>query len=162
MNNMYKDIIDKIISFSNESNKENSIIYRISLKEKNILCNISLVDINGNKKQLMNQNIKLENKFYNFINPMLKSFIDNNEIILNDFVDMNGDNIVTYRLITSNNDQLTIDGLTFEDSSYIKDIINNYSSNSVSLDNSGKVDALFVITIAILFIFIIGCLIYFL
>lgn len=156
-----KDLINEIIEISKMSTKENSILYNFSINDKTIKYIISIVDYNGDKKILKSNKINISEKFYHFITPLLKDFIKNNNIVLNDFVDMNKDNIVTYRLITDNNDQFCIDGLTFEDSAYIRDVVSEINLEN-DINNEGAVSTIFIVTIIVILVFVIWCITYFL
>jgi len=166
--NEYEKLINDVVEISKLSTKENSILYNFSLDKDSVKSNISIVDLTGEKKVLKTSKFNLESKFYNFVNPLLEEFIDNNEIVLSDFVDMDADNIVTYRLITSNNDQFTIDGLTFEDANYIRDVVSDLKTSKrdkpkvLTLeDDSGTANIWFVITLVILIGLVIACSAYF-
>lgn len=126
----YKQLIEDIKEISKMSNKDNSILFDFSKREDEIRSTISIYDHNGSKEELKTVRFNVENKFQSFIIPILDTFISNNDISLNDFVDVNGDNYVTYRLITYRNDQLTIDGLTFDDGFFIKSHVEEKNINS--------------------------------
>ena len=160
----YEKIVDKVVEISKLTSKENSILYEFSLNDKMIDMNISLINHSGEKKLLDSDSVNVENKFNTFITPLIKEFCDKNKIVLNDFVDINEDNIVTYRLITDNNDQLSIDGLTFEDANYIRDVVDEINRDNpkvfVLSDDKGAANIWFVITIIILIGVVIGCFAY--
>lgn len=125
MNDKSKDIINTIMEISKMSTKDNSVIYDIKINDDSINYSISMLNQSGSKKTLEKGTIESKAKFFDFINPLIEQFSKKNKIILNDFVDINEDNLVTMRLVTETNDQLSIDGLKFEDVTYIKDLISN-------------------------------------
>ena len=122
----FKKLLADIREISKISDKDNSILFDFSKRDDSMVSRISILENNGtSKEELSTAKFDITNKFQSFITPVLDEFIKGNEIALNDFVDVNGDNIVTYRLITYNNDQLTVDGLTFDDGFFIKNYVDS-------------------------------------
>ncbi len=165
MDKNYEGIIDKVVDISKTSTKDNSIIYQFFIKENYVDSTISVIERSGEKKVIRKDKIYLEGKFYRFITPLLKKFTDSNKIIHNDFVDMNKDNIVAYRLITENNDQFTVDGLTFEDAYYIRDIVSTLKVNNTEVpkvlkltNNKGATNPYLIIFIIVVVIVVAACL----
>ena len=122
----FKKLLADIKEISKISDKDNSILFDFSKRDDSISSRISILKNKGiSKEELATAKFDITNKFQSFITPVLDEFIKGNEIVLNDFADVNGDNIVTYRLITYNNDQLTVDGLTFDDAFFIKNYVDS-------------------------------------
>ena len=163
LQDQYREVIEKIIEISKTSTKENSILYNISVNDNNIQCNVSIVDQLGNSKILFEQNIEIKNKFYYFLTPLIKSFSENNKILFTDFVDIDADNYVTFRLLTENNDLLTIDKLTFEDTSYVRDLVQKLNidiKDKKELNEKGSVNNLLVITLILITIVVLVVVLY--
>lgn len=164
----FKKLLADIREISKISDKDNSILFDFSKRDDSMVSRISILENNGtSKEELSTAKFDITNKFQSFITPVLDEFIKGNEIALNDFVDVNGDNIVTYRLITYNNDQLTVDGLTFDDGFFIKNYVdsknikNNDSPKTLTLNNKGMMSTYILIAIITVLSIIIGLLVYF-
>ena len=164
----FKKLLADIKEISKISDKDNSILFDFSKRDNSMISRISILENNGtSKEELATAKFDITNKFQSFITPVLDEFIKGNEIALNDFVDVNGDNIVTYRLITYNNAQLTVDGLTFDDGFFIKNYVdsknikNNDSPKTLTLNNKGMMSTYILIAIITVLSMIIGLLVYF-
>lgn len=164
----FKKLLADIREISKISDRDNSILFDFSKRDDSMVSRISILENNGTgKEELSTAKFDITNKFQSFITPVLDEFIKGNEIALNDFVDVNGDNIVTYRLITYNNDQLTVDGLTFDDGFFIKNYVdsknlkNNDSPKALTLNNKGMMSTYRLIAIITVLSMIIGLLVYF-
>lgn len=118
----YEQLLEDIREISKMSSKDNSILFDFRYKDDEIKSYISLIDHSGTKEELKEVKFDVKNRFQSFITPLIKAFNESNEIVFNDFVDVNTDNLVTFRMITENNDQFTVDGLTFEDAYYLQDV----------------------------------------
>ncbi len=162
VNKEIQELLEKIIEVSSTSRKDNSILYNFSIFGRDVECNISVVEQNGEKNSICKFKFCSDRKFYDMITPILKAFNEHNDVVFSDFVDVNQDNIVTFRLLTDTNDQFTLDGLTFEDAYYIKDILNSMNSDthigksSSDFNDSGKVNIGLIFIIILLVIFIAG------
>lgn len=169
-NKEYKLLLDDIRELSKVSNKDNSILFDFSKRDNTMSSRISILENSGTSKQeLINAKFDITNKFQSFITPILDEFVKDNEIALNDFVDVNGDNIVTYRIVTYNNDQMTVDGLTFDDAFYIQNHVGDINAKStekakvktLQLDNQGMLSTYLLIAIITVLSIVIGLLVYF-
>ncbi len=165
----YKSVIEEILNISKQTNKENSILYHFEISDNDIVLKISIIEKNG--KEHVEKNLSIQNSsdfFQQFLIPLIKKFSDSNHIVLYDIVDMNEDNKITYRLITDNNDLFTINNLSFQDTNYICDVIEEIRRSKIvppkddllKINNQGKASlALFLILV--LFITLICSSIYF-
>ena len=160
-----KKYIDDIIEISKLSNKDTYIIYDFLIKEDRINSTISSYNQNGDKKVLRRENINIENKFFNFFTPLIEEFSKFNNVVHENISDTDSDNLVTYRLITDNNDQMSIDGLTFQDVSVVNDIVSNSKKHNkpktLTLSNTGKIDFYVVIIVFVIFLILLATIIYF-
>ncbi len=133
----YKDYINNIIEISKTSTKENSLLYNFEIDNNTIHNTVTLIEIDGTKKLLKSGNFNLSNNFYNyFLNPLMNEFTKSNNVVFDDIVDIDRDNKVTYRLITDNNDLFTVNGLSFEDTSYISNVLGDVRSKKHELEQS--------------------------
>lgn len=164
----YKEYINRIIEISKTSTKENSLLYNFEIKDDVVQNTITLIEMDGSKKELENSKFYHGNNFYNyFLSPLMKEFLNSNYVVFDDIVDIDSDNKVTYRLITDNNDLFTVNGLSFEDTSYISNVLKDYKENKQSLEqskvlvknNSGKINVYLLMLLISLVGFIISLII---
>ena len=152
----FDEYIRDVIEISTQSNKDNSIHYGFEMRKDFITNRISLVDNKSGKMELLKEVMS------HFLSPFLYQFIDNNVIVSHNVVDLNNDNLLTYRFLTDTNDLLSINGLTFEDTSYISDLVEDLDMNHsdegkiFTLSKNGKASGW-----VILFLVIAICLILF-
>lgn len=160
-----KKYIEDVIEISKTSTKDTYYVYDFSIKENSINSTISSYNQNGDKHVLRRKKLEVENMFFNFFTPLIEGFSKYNNITFSNISDTNSDNLVTYKLITDNNDQLAIDGLTFQDVSVIDDVISNLKSDNkpkaLVLSNTGKIDFYIVIIIFVIFLILLATIIYF-
>ncbi len=160
----YEVYIREVIELSTLSNKDNSIHYGFEMRNDFVTNRISMIDNKTGKMELLKEGVFAHNDNFmsHFLSPFLYQFIDNNIIVSHNVVDLNNDNLLTYRFLTDTNDLLSINGLTFEDTSYISDLVEDLDMNHsedgkiFTLSKNGKVSGWM-----ILFIVIAVCLIMF-
>ena len=164
----YDKLLDNIKQISALSNKDNSVFYDFYKRDNVMKTKISILENTGiSKTDLVTGEFDITDKFQSFITPILDEFVKDNEIAKNDFVDANSDNLVTYRAITYNNDQLSVDGLLFDDMFFIQNYIDEKKANSIdktkvyTLTNKGMLSTYVLITIITILSIIIGLLVYF-
>lgn len=162
----FDQYIREVIEISTLSNKDNSIIYGFEFRNDFITNRISLVDNKTGKMELLKEGVFAHNDHFmsHFLSPMIHQFIDNNEIVSHNVVDLNNDNLLTYRFLTDTNDLFAINGLTFEDTSYISDLVEDLDINHsddgklFTLSKNGKASGwlilLLVIVICLILFFV--------
>lgn len=154
----YKNYIKEVIEISKRTTKENSILYNFEISDKDIKSKISIIEQSGKNKVVKEGTFaKSEEFFYYFLTPLIKEFSESNNVVFNDIIDMNEDNKTTYRLLTDNNDLFTVNGLTFQDTSYLCDVVEELKRNKTEhtkelalYNNAGKVNASLVIVILLI------------
>lgn len=167
-NKEYKLLLDEIRTISEMSNKDNSILFNFTRRDNLMKTRISILENSGtSKNELYRIDYDITNKFQSFITPVIDEFYKDNKIVYNDFVDVNGDNLVTYRLITYNNDQMIVDGLTFDDALFIKNYVDNKKNigndkpKVLNIDSNGMMNTYILIAIITILSIAIGLLVYF-
>jgi hypothetical protein len=158
----YEEYIDKIINIFRLSSKESSILFDLVIKDYKCTMKLSVVSQNGDREEFSDAIFKCDENFYkNFLDVLVKEFIDNNNITVKDIVNLDNDSLVTFRLITDNNDLFTVDGLSLEHAKHL-DSLKDRDDNKIFLDvpnNSGVgniwIFLLMVVVIVIVFLLII-------
>lgn len=119
----YDEYIEKIINIFRLSNKNSSILFHMEIKDYHANIMLSIVNQNGEKEEFTDIVLKCDEIFYqSFLLPFVKIVNRDISIKVHDIVNLDGDDLVTFRMITENNDLLTIDGLSNDDAKKLLEI----------------------------------------
>ena len=152
---MDKEILEDLVKYSKMSTKNDSYIYKFKvIDNKDLLVEYIKISTLGNEERLKSTKISIEGKVRTVITQIIEQFSKVNKIYYTDFVDVNEDNYVTFRIITDTNDQLTIDELLFDDAYYLKDLVTNLKIDSLNTNTSGIVNSLLIVVIVLLVLLI--------
>lgn len=122
----YEEYVENLINISRLTTKDNSILFNLKIVQDSCLSEVILIEHKGINKQLKNDVFKCDDDFYKeFIEELIVKFYKNNDIILDDYIDMNEDNKYTYRMITENNDLLSVDGISKEYAKALSELISS-------------------------------------
>lgn len=121
---IYLDYIENLVDISKLTTKDNSIMFNFKIDNNKCLNEITVIDQNGTKKEFDDLIFKCNEVFYDFFLPKLvKELYHNNNIVVSDIVNLDGDEFVAIRLITEFNDLFSIDGLTKDKAIELLDFI---------------------------------------
>lgn len=159
----YNEYIERIYNIFRLSNKNSSIILRIKIDENKCVIELKYIDNkNGNMQEFSDVSFKCNDIFYkDFLVSLIKRLNDNEEFIINDIVNLDKDQYLTFRLVSSNNDLITIDGLTEEQANYLKQVFVEDEKKELNLitNNNGMANIwlflLMIIVLVIAFILIV-------
>ena len=136
----YDEYVDKIVNIFRLSNKESSILFDMEIKDYKAKIKLSIVSQHGEKEEFSDMVFKCDTIFYHkFLTSLVNKINQNSNIVVKDIVDFSDSNLVTFRLITENNDLFTINGLSFDDAKSLLSIIedDNDDSKLVIPNNNG-------------------------
>jgi len=111
--NNYKDFVEKIIHIFRLSNYDKYLMLALKIEKATCIMKLSILSSNGDC-QIFDE-IRMdcdERYFYDFLKYLVVSIRDNCDISMEDIVNLDDDHFVAYRMITTHNDLVTIDGLT--------------------------------------------------
>ena len=133
----YDDYIEKIFNIFRLSSKNSSIILSIDIVDSKCLIKLKIVSQNGDTKEFSDVTFKCNNAFYNdFLDSLIKRLNDDENFIINDIVNLDKDEFMTFRLVSSNNDLITIDGLTKEQANHLNKLFETDEKKEEILINS--------------------------
>lgn len=136
----YDDYIEKIFNIFRLSSKNSSIILSIDIVDSKCLIKLKIVSQNGDTKEFSDVTFKCNNAFYNdFLDSLIKRLNDDENFIINDIVNLDKDEFMTFRLISSNNDLITIDGLTKEQANHLNKLFETDEKKEEILINSNGI-----------------------
>ena len=151
----YDDYIEKIFNIFRLSSKTSSIILSIDIVDSKCLIKLKIVSQNGDTKEFSDVTFKCNNAFYNdFLDSLIKRLNDDENFIINDIVNLDKDEFMTFRLVSSNNDLITIDGLTKEQANHLNKLFEtDEKKEEILINNSGIANVwIFLLMIVVLVI----------
>lgn len=151
----YDDYIEKIFNIFRLSSKNSSIILSIDIVDSKCLIKLKIVSQNGDTKEFSDVTFKCNNAFYNdFLDSLIKRLNDDENFIINDIVNLDKDEFMTFRLVSSNNDLITIDGLTKEQAIHLNKLFEtDEKKEEILINNSGIANVwIFLLMIVVLVI----------
>ena len=151
----YDDYIEKIFNIFRLSSKNSSIILSVDIVDSKCLIKLKIVSQNGDTKEFSDVTFKCDNAFYNdFLDSLIKRLNDDENFIINDIVNLDKDEFMTFRLVSSNNDVITIDGLTKEQAHHLNKLFEtDEKKEEILINNSGIANVwIFLLMIVVLVI----------
>lgn len=151
----YDDYIEKIFNIFRLSSKNSSIILSIDIVDSKCLIKLKIVSQNGDTKEFSDVTFKCNNAFYNdFLDSLIKRLNDDENFIINDIVNLDKDEFMTFRLVSSNNDLITIDGLTKGQANHLNKLFEtDEKKEEILINNSGIANVwIFLLMIVVLVI----------
>ena len=151
----YDDYIEKIFNIFRLSSKNSSIILSVDIVDSKCLIKLKIVSQNGDTKEFSDVTFKCDNAFYNdFLDSLIKRLNDDENFIINDIVNLDKDEFMTFRLVSSNNDLITIDGLTEEQANHLNKLFEtDERKEEILINNSGIANVwIFLLMIVVLVI----------
>lgn len=113
--NNYEEYIEKILNIFRLSSKESSIIFSLKIKDYKCTMKLSIVRQNGDREEFSDTLFDCNEVFYQkFLDVLVSRFLGSVEVATKDIVNLDDDSLVTFRLITGNNDLFSVDGLSEE------------------------------------------------
>ena len=151
----YDDYIEKIFNIFRLSSKNSSIILSVDIVDSKCLIKLKIVSQNGDTKEFSDVTFKCDNAFYNdFLDSLIKRLNDDENFIINDIVNLDKDEFMTFRLVSSINDLITIDGLTKEQANHLNKLFEtDEKKEEILINNSGIANVwIFLLMIVVLVI----------
>jgi len=122
----YEEYVDKIINIFRLSNKESSIICNINIIDFKAIIELSIISNTGEKQEFTDEVFKCDDVFFkNFIIVLIKQLNERIKITVKDIIKEDKTDLVTFRMITDNNDIFTVTGLSKDDGKSLLNIIDN-------------------------------------
>lgn len=152
----YNEYIEKLINIFKLSIKESSIICNLKIDNNNCLIKLSIVNQNGEKEEFNDKTFKCDEVFYKeFLNILIKRFNEEIEVVTKDIVNLDDDSLVTLRLLTKNNDLFSVDGLREDRANYLLSLIDDDFKYTLLLEDEMGIGNLKIFTLIILILIIV-------
>lgn len=111
---------ESLLNISRLTNKENSILINFSINNDTCRNVVSFIQQDGTKDVLKDSMFECDDEFYkDFLEKFIVDYYNTMVIAFNDRVDMNADGKCTYRVITDDNDMMSIEGISLDYANYL-------------------------------------------
>ncbi len=136
----YEEYIESLLNAARLTTKENSILISFKVIDDACLNTVEFIQQDGTKDTLMNATFISDDYFYQFfLEKFLISYYNNMVVAFNDSIDLNADGKYTYRVITDDNDMLSIDGITLDYANHLNEIVKE-KTETIEVDEAEEVD----------------------
>lgn len=136
MKEKYEEYIESLLNVARLTTKQNSVLISFDIVDDQCFSIVDFVQQDGTMDRLKDTNFLCNDEFYKeFLEKFVIAYYDNMVIAFNDSIDMNADGKYTYRMITEDNDMMSIDGITLEYANHLMNLIKSKKDN-VSVSNS--------------------------
>lgn len=159
----YNEYIEKILNIYRLSSKDSSILFNIKIENYKCYCSMSIIGRSGDKQEFSDVILDFdETIFPEFLDILVTKINTDVRIKVKDIVNLDGDSLVAYRMVTDNNDLFSIDGLSLEDANHFKELCSDEflseSKGTNQITNTHGVGSfkMFILMIAILIASFIG------
>ncbi len=119
----YEEYIDKIVNIFRLSSKKSSILFDMKIQNYQAKIKLSILNQNGEREKYHDVVLNCDYAFYHdFLMKLITKIYDSGDIATRDVVRLSESDLVTFRMITTNNDLLCVDGLSNDDAKALLDM----------------------------------------
>lgn len=141
----YEEYKNSLLNIARLTNKENSVLISFEIKEDICINKVNFIQQDGTKDLLKDSNFICDNDFYtDFLEKFIIDYYENMVIAFSDNIDMNADGKYTYRIVTDDNDMMSVDGISLEYANHLMNLVNKEDKgiSSISKDEVGGATAI--------------------
>lgn len=132
----YEEYMGSLLNIARLTNKENSVLISFVVEDDKCSNVVNFIQQDGTRDELKNSTFKYDEKFCKeFLEKLVVTYYKNMNVILTDSIDMNEDGKYTYRIITEDNDMLSIHDISFEYANYLVSLVKNETTTSIQTDS---------------------------
>lgn len=132
----YEDYINSLLNIARLTKKENSVL--ISFVVDNNRCSnvVNFIQQDGTNDLLENSVFSVDDDFYkNFLEKIVVDYCNNMDVVITDKIDMNEDGKYTFRIITDDNDMLSVDGISIDYANYLVSLMKRENNSNINNEN---------------------------
>lgn len=120
----YDEYVESLLNAARLTTKENSVLISFNIIDDHCLSLVEFIQQDGTKDTLKNATFDCDDEFFKeFLEKFVIAYCENMVIAFNDSIDMNLDGKYTYRVVTDDNDMMSIDGITLEYANYLMNLV---------------------------------------
>lgn len=121
----YAEYRNSLLNIARLTHKDNSILIDFSIVGDKCFNEVSYIQRDGTKDLLEKETFDADKYFYDdFLEKFICDFYTKMAVAFEDSIDINEDGLYTYRIITEDNDMLSVDGISLEYAKHLMDITN--------------------------------------
>lgn len=116
----YDEYRESLLNIARLTTKENSILINFEVKGEMCSSVVSFIQQDGTKDVLKDSEFVCDDEFYkDFLEKFVKEYSETMVVAFNDSIDLNSDGKYTYRVITDDNDMMSINGISLDYANYL-------------------------------------------
>lgn len=125
----YEEYLESLLNIARLTNKENSVLINFEIKGDSCSNVVSFIQQDGTKDVLKDSEFVCDEDFYkDFLEKFVKEYSDTMVVAFNDSIDLNADGKYTYRVITEDNDLMSINGISLDYANYLMSLTKKKTS----------------------------------
>lgn len=160
----YEEYIDKIVNIFRLSSKKSSILFDMKINNYQADIKLSILNQNGERERFHDVILQCDQNFYQkFLVTLVKRIYFSGDIATSDIVHLSDSDLVTFRMITSNNDLFSVDGLSIDDANHLVNIskVEEDEKKTLTLSNHHGNGSLWIFLLLVVIILILLVIIFF-
>ena len=119
----YDEYIESLLNISRLTNKENSILINFDISGETCSNVVSFIQRDGTKDILKDSTFVCDDEFYkDFLEKFIIEYYEEMVVAFNDNIDISLDGKYSFRVVTDDNDMLSINGLSLEYANYLMEL----------------------------------------
>ena len=163
----YEEYIDRIVNIFRLSSKKSSILFDMKIQNYQAKIRLSLLNQNGERDKYQDVVLNCDYSFYHdFLKKLVQKIYDTGDIATRDIVHLSDGDLVTFRMITTNNDLFSVDGLNEDDAKSLIQLCPEKKEEKKMVlkypNHEGKGSFWVILLVIILLLFILGIIVLFL
>ena len=116
----YDEYRESLLNIARLTTKENSILISFGINGETCSNVVSFIQQDGTKDVLKDSEFVCDEDFYkDFLEKFIKEYSETMVVAFNDSIDLNVDGKYTYRVITEDNDMMSINGISLDYANYL-------------------------------------------
>lgn len=128
----YEEYLESLLNIARLTNKQNSILINFNIKGDICTNVVSFIQLDGTKDILKDSMFECDDEFYKaFLEKFIKEYYETMVVAINDSIDINADGKYTFRVITDDNDMMSIDGISLDYANYLMNLIKKRANDVI-------------------------------
>lgn len=128
----YEEYKNSLLNIARLTHKDNSILINFEVVGTTCYNRVYYIQRDGSKDLLKEEVFNVDEMFYQeFLEKFINEYYGNMDIAFSDNINMNEDDLYTYRVVTEDNDMLSVDGISLEYAKSLMKLVNIDSNNNV-------------------------------
>ncbi len=134
---MYDEYCESLLNIARLTTKENSVLISFNVDGDNCTNVVSFIQQDGTKDILKDSTFVCDEDFYkDFLEKFILEYSKTMVIAFNDSIDMNADGKYTYRVVTEDNDMLSVDGISLDYANYLMGLCKKKELDNIDISNN--------------------------